>query len=99
MGDDSCFASLPHFHAATPPGLTALIPYDLAAHKYQATTCFARSYSPASNWSSMISLFAISVNEDVSTIGMSESSSCVWRAESTGTAASLTVVQPMPAYR
>ena len=97
MGEVSCLASLPHFHAATPPGLTALMPYDLAAHRYQATTCFARSYSPFSSWSSMISLFAISVSEDLSTIGMSASSSCVWRAESTGTAASFTVVKPMPA--
>ena len=37
-------AFFPHFHAATPPGLTALTPYAFAAQISQATTCFARSH-------------------------------------------------------
>ena len=65
----------------------------------QATTCCARSTSPLSSRSSTNSLLAISTSEVLSTIGMSCSSSCVCLADRIGTAASLTVVQPMPAYR
>ena len=43
-----------------------------------------------------ISLFAMSTQQVLSTIGVSRNSSCVCLAERTGTAASLTVVQPMP---
>ena len=72
-------------------------PYAFAAQTSQATTSFARSVSPASSKSRTNSLFAISTSVVLSTIGMSCSSSWVWRAERIGTAASLTVVQPMPA--
>src|SRR5262249_52790452 len=47
---------------------------------FQAVTCRARSSSPFSIRSSRISLLAISTQVDLSTMGVSRSSSWVWRA-------------------
>ena len=67
------------------------------AHSIHATSDLARSNSPASSRSSISSLLAISSSVDLSTMGMSCISSWVCLADRIGTAASFTVVQPMPA--
>ena len=66
---------LPPFQASTPPGLTTLTAYPLAAPRSHATKCRAFSVSPAPRHRRMNSLFPMSTKKPLSITGVSWSSS------------------------